>query len=954
MTICNIIRLLVLFLFIAPSGLSGQESTHLIQPLKQDTIKQAILMPEQITEQSLPIGSMEEYVRLNQAPPWEKVYLHLDRPNYMLGDTIWFKAYSWFGYDQIPDTTSGILYVDLLNSENRVKLKRKVLIQNGTSQGDFNLDTTISPGRYTLRAYTRWMQNLNTGEPFYQTVIISPTSQNFQVECTPFILKHPGNDSLKVSFRFFEIDQTGDLKNSFSHKVDYSLKIGDQLIHSDQVLAENTKEQFFKCRLSAINENDSVAVFELSIRDNRLTFKKQFRIPLQESIDLQFFPEGGKLVNGLESKIAFKAIGIDGLSREVKGVIETGGGEVVANFESSHKGMGAFTLKPEAKKEYFAHLMYNNRNYLIPLPPALEEGCTMSVSFTGIDNIPYLTIKQSPIEGNTQKFIIGGAYGKIWFSALVKLTKDSCRFRIPLELLPEGVCRLTVLDNDYYPECERLIYVNKYQRFKIEVEPDSSFYGTRSKVTLLIKTTMSDGTPVQTNLSLAVVDKELITRGEEVNGICEYKLLESELKGHIEDAGLYFKDDSCTDYSALDLLLLTQGYRKFVPGNMKPDELKFQPERSFDISGTIKFSGSKSREKKFNYRDINLTLMCWSVGMYLDQCNPDSLGRFRFQTPLLFGKSHSLLQATTPKGKPFYGEISLDESVNPPQFNPPLFANYNITPPTVDYIHQLQAVKKTETSKTPWAGTMSISLGEVTVTAKAKNWYRNYEKEALKIANLDSLDPTGNRYKNIYELLIGEFGAKEHTIMPGMIKTILLPCVSIGSSDWFPIYVINGKTYFDAAERGEIFIAMLNNLSVLNVNEIKRLMVLPPGNIASYYADGVLRTEIRQSLVVIETYSDNSFRGDPLGIKTFILDGLDAPRVFYSPRYEGPSRKNPIYDSRATLLWEPSIRTDTNGQAKIEFFTSDRQTSLEVVVNGIEVISGYPGYGKVQINSALK
>ena len=109
--------------------------------------------------------------------------------------------------------------------------------------------------------------------------------------------------------------------------------------------------------------------------------------------------------------------------------------------------------------------------------------------------------------------------------------------------------------------------------------------------------------------------------------------------------------------------------------------------------------------------------------------------------------------------------------------------------------------------------------------------------------------------------------------------------------------------------------------------------------------------DIRQSLVVIETYSDNSFRGDPQGIKTFILDGLDAPRAFYSPRYEGPLRKSPVYDGRATLLWEPSIKTDTKGQAKIEFFTSDRQTSLEVIVNGIEVGSGNPGQGQALINS---
>jgi hypothetical protein len=130
-------------------------------------------------------------------------------------------------------------------------------------------------------------------------------------------------------------------------------------------------------------------------------------------------------------------------------------------------------------------------------------------------------------------------------------------------------------------------------------------------------------------------------------------------------------------------------------------------------------------------------------------------------------------------------------------------------------------------------------------------------------------------------------------------------------------------------------------------------MVLAPGSIPGYYADPDLSTYVRQSMVVIETYYNDWFRGDPQGIKTFILDGLDAPRTFYSPRYDGPLKNSPEYDGRATLYWQPSIRTDSIGQAKVEFFTSDRRTRLEVNVNGIESESGNPGQGKTLINFTL-
>jgi hypothetical protein len=934
-------------------SLSGQGSTQLIQPSKQDTVKHALLVSELTSGQNQIIESLEEYVQLSQTLPSEKIYLHIDRPNYMQGDTIWFKAYSWYGYEQIPDTISGILYVDLINPLSRVILKRKLLIQNGTSQGDLCLDTTISPGRYILRAYTKWMQNQNTGEPFYQSIIINPANQNFQVECAPVIIKQPGNDSLKIGFRFFEISRSGDLSSTYKHDVNYSLKIGDQLLQKGNVFATNTKEQVFKCNLAGISQNDSAAVFGISIHDNSLTFEKQFRIPLQEGIDLQFFPEGGTLVNGLESRLAFKAIGTDGLCRQVAGEIKDVDENTILSFESTHKGMGTFLLRPEVRKEYFAHLWYNNRKYIIPLPHALEKGCVMSVNFTGIGgNDPFLTIKKSNTEENTLRYVIGSVYGKIWFSALVKFVKDSIRFRIPLELLPEGVCRLTVLNEDFKPECERLFFVDKNQLFKIEISPDSSSYGGRSKVTLLIKTTGNGGEPVQTDMSLAVIDKDQITKDIEINGICDYKLLQSEIQGHIEDIGYYFKDGRCTNYDTLDLLLLTQGYRKFIPDNTNPDKLKFQPERNFDISGMIKFSGSKSREKKYNYKNIGLTLMCKSERFYLDQSKSDSLGRFKFQIPLLNGKSPSLIQATTSRRKQFYGEIVLDETIFSPRFKSQPISPDKVALPVVEYINQLQAAKKTEISKNPAYGIKTINLPEVTVKARAKNWYQDYKKEAIKIANLDSLDPDGKRYETLYDLLIREFGAKERIILHGQ-KTILLPSEGWGPSYWFPIYLINGKAYFNGAEKGEMFLGWLNYISSIHVNEIKTLMVLPPGEIPAYYADPILRMEIRQSLVVIETYSNEWYRGNPQGIKTFILDGLDVPRVFYSPRYDYPKKDNQIYDGRVTLYWKPSIRTDSNGNAKVEFFASDRQTRLDIIVNGIEVATGAPGQGKATISSIL-
>jgi uncharacterized protein YfaS (alpha-2-macroglobulin family) len=150
MTKSSLTVFVVLILFFITTILSGQKSTNQIKSVKTESAKQSFNNP---TMRPV-IGSIEDYIESHKEHPYEKVFLHADRQTYLQNDTIWFKAYLWYGDEQQPDTVSGILYVDLINSNGIVMQKRRLLIQNGTSHGDFCLDTTIIPGEYLLRAYT--------------------------------------------------------------------------------------------------------------------------------------------------------------------------------------------------------------------------------------------------------------------------------------------------------------------------------------------------------------------------------------------------------------------------------------------------------------------------------------------------------------------------------------------------------------------------------------------------------------------------------------------------------------------------------------------------------------------------------------------------------------------------------------------------------------------------------
>jgi hypothetical protein len=269
-----------------------------------------------------------------------------------------------------------------------------------------------------------------------------------------------------------------------------------------------------------------------------------------------------------------------------------------------------------------------------------------------------------------------------------------------------------------------------------------------------------------------------------------------------------------------------------------------------------------------------------------------------------------VLQAATAKKKPFKGDIFIDDQIAAPQYSTLQLDNKIIASTTEQNVKQLQSKWKTERSKSLFPDSIGwkMSLEEVQVTAKAKDWYRRYEQDARKIIDLDTLDPDGNKYEGLYDLLVKEFGAKwryaygRRTVVLPSIQTTILPYHRV--RPYFPpIYVIDGMIYWNG--EGFNFTGLLA-LEGFPANEIKRILVMPPMHRGVlYYASDDINGHpwfVHQSMVVIESYSKNTYRGNAKGIKTFILDGLDAPREFYSPRYEGPSRKSPVYDGRVTLF----------------------------------------------------
>ncbi|WP_353722713.1 TonB-dependent receptor plug domain-containing protein [Dyadobacter sp. 676] len=111
--------------------------------------------------------------RYREVLPVEKAYLHLDKPYYVTGDTLWFKAYLTEGSLHLADSASNLLYVDLIeqHSGRNAALKR-VQMTGGIGRGEFVLNDSLPPGAYTIRAYTNWMRNASEDFFFRKNVYV--------------------------------------------------------------------------------------------------------------------------------------------------------------------------------------------------------------------------------------------------------------------------------------------------------------------------------------------------------------------------------------------------------------------------------------------------------------------------------------------------------------------------------------------------------------------------------------------------------------------------------------------------------------------------------------------------------------------------------------------------------------------------------------------------------------
>jgi hypothetical protein len=126
----------------------------------------------------------EKFVRYCELYPREELYVHTDREEYIAGEKIWFEMYLFDRQSTSLSSNSSVAYFEILNSENRPVVQKRIKLEQGTGPGMADLPDTLSSGNYILRAYTNRMKNFMPDNCFTKKINIYNALHSYEFKST--------------------------------------------------------------------------------------------------------------------------------------------------------------------------------------------------------------------------------------------------------------------------------------------------------------------------------------------------------------------------------------------------------------------------------------------------------------------------------------------------------------------------------------------------------------------------------------------------------------------------------------------------------------------------------------------------------------------------------------------------------------------------------------------------
>ena len=832
----------------------------------------------------------------NRAYPQEKAYLHFDNTGYFIGETVRFKAYVVDCSLDSLSRLSSVLYVELVSPGGDVLDTRKIRLENGLGAGDIKLDNVLTSGFYEIRAYTRWMVNWGSEACF---------SRVFPV------FRRPEKEG------------------------DYSRKIID--------------EKSGVWRLPDYRDTPKAPLFSSTVK-------------------VGFYPEGGRLIDGVETTVAVDITGKE-FTDSIRGIVLSSDGDTLTTFVCGPEGLGLFRITPPSAGMRLVLSEGRRRGYELPASEA--EGCALSVDAVSSPEriIGGITGTESYISKTVGMNVLHSGY--VVGSGIYRLGRRPSLFTLRRSDLPEGVSEIVVYDTSGRILSSRMIFVihELSASDSISIVPATSVLSPCGKVRLDI-TTRPD-----TELSLTACDVSTMCTGPS-GGVRSWLLLSSDLRGYIPNADYYVESSDLPHRAASDLLMLVQGWRRYSWREMcglDSFDIRHPQEDGLYLSGRVYPSKKRATTDGVSLRAV----LYDSLGHHLDGNQMlDSTGSYSFSLPDMNGPWTLIYNAS--KGSSDFGcRVSIDRHFSPPAL--PLspkecteraLPEGNLRPvwrdaDTVYHVDgkarlipevKVKGHRVYDNARAAWE---SESVGRRTAVL-----YYDCDRESDRIADSGEEMPSFLSWlKGNNDLFEGEpfvnhswspEDADERRPAHGFVELAVLKKIvskeAYKRPETLDIGVFDSKfrVYTDGLSyKGRPIIWMIDN----NYCCITGFMDFDPNNRQFTVANSVMLSEAvsipevldeaksvyisedvyaykehlnvldldvyRPVSVYVYTHHNRKFKAK--GARRTYFQGYNIPETF---KMEDYSVLPPMDDFRRTIFWAPSVKTDKNGHATVEFYNN--------------------------------
>lgn len=670
-----------------------------------------------------------------------------------------------------------------------------------------------------------------------------------------------------------------------------------------------------------------------------------------QTLTMRFYPEGGYLVNGLKSRVAFSVTDGDGKYANTTGSLTDDSGAKICEIITDSLGRGIFEFMPQAGKTYQAVMNLQKsegskvKERRFELPEAKAEGTVMSLNMLDDEQITATINNTDGLQGR----LLG--YALMHNGTIVKCDTMTAKAENTVEFtrhnLPEGVSQLTLFDSSGQTLSERLFFICPVAKASDSIQ----IISVTTRLTPCCKVKFNLQTKPNSSISFSAVDASAMNNGQNGN-MKTWTLLASEVRGYIDRPEYYFEADDRKHRKDADLLMMIQGWRRYdfqlMTGQYKPKD--WQPiEDKLYLFGQV-----KSKRKKYTADDVDISAFMYNKkGEVIEgQLRTDSVGRYNYIVPDITGEwTLQMISRKEDRERNYY--ICINRHFSPQKryiypseasMHPMGQPNFK---PSVQKVEGQEDGYELLTRKTHVLPTVKVkAVRRILGDTENVSWFDEGGAQRHSALRYDCDDDTDmyadsgedaplffdwlksrNPFFNYDEPILEDPSRSGHTLSTDRTTYNERPIIWIVDNTFWGITGLPASMKINVIDSN-------NSTGIINVpyllDDAKSVYISEDLSSVGQYA--IIEGLESFRAIVIYVYRHPVSGTKQKGLRRTHFEGFNIPTTFEMEDY---SVLPPSEDFRRTLYWAPNLKTDSKGAVTVEFYNNSSCNAMYISAEGM-------------------